>query len=251
MGLFDFLKGGSKTDSDERAVLRHAERVMDKRAMSPDRFASIEYLCRLATAEAWRALLPRFNFNVDPSITDREEKTYIFDSITANFENAVEPVKEFLRVSPSLTWPMKMLKTMVSSEDLVTELVSFLATYDTGYEKNAERKGQLISALEEEIDPRVPAAVLPFLADFTEDIRFAAVRTLVAQADEVAREPLIKLLIEDTSARIRSTVVEGLAERGWAIDVGQRDQIAKLLQLVPNGPWVITKDQKITRATRL
>lgn len=250
MGLFDFLKSG-KADGEERAVLRHAEKVMDKRAMSPDRFASIEYLCRLATAEAWRALLPRFNFVVDPSITDHEEKAYIFDAITANPENAVVPVKEFLRITPSLTWPAKMLKSMVSREDLVTELVNLLATHDTGYEKNAERKGQLISALEEETDPRVPAAVLPFLQDFTEDIRFAAVRTLAAQADELAREPLVKLLIEDASARIRCTVVEGLAARGWAIDAAQRDQVARLLQMLPNGPWVITKDLKITRATRL
>lgn len=255
MGLFDFLKGGkgsgSKTDGEERTVLRHAEKVMDKRAMSPDRFASIEFLCRMGSAEAWRALLPRFNFNVDPSITDREEKAYIFDSITANPENAVEPVEEYLRTAPSLTWPIKMLKSMLPREELVGELIDFLSTYDTGYEKNSERKGQIIAALEEEMDPRVPAAVLPFLEDFTEDIRFAAVRTLVAQGDEIARPPLFKMLVEDSSARIRAVVVEGLAERGWTIDPAQRDQVARLLQTVPGGPWIVTKDQKIGRATRL
>jgi hypothetical protein len=251
MGLFDFLKGkGStgKTETDERTVLRHAERVMDKRAMSPDRFASIEFLCRLATAEAWRALLPRFNFAVDPSIQDREEKNYIFESITGNPENAVDPVRDYLRSAASLTWPIKMLKSMLEPEDFVGELIDYLATFDTGYEKNAERKAQIIAALEEESDPRIAEAVLPFLEDFSEDIRFHTVRTLVAQnAESVARDALVKLLIDDQSARIRSTVVDGLAEKGWTIDPSQKDAVAKVLVTVPNGPFVVGGEGKIVR----
>src|SRR5260221_1335551 len=127
MGLFDFLKGrGGGAESDERAILRHSERVMDKRAMSPDRFASIEFLCKLGTAEAWRALLPRFNFVVDPSITDREEKSFIFESITGTPDNAVDPVKEYLRTTQAINWPIKMLRSMLEREDLVTELIDFL-----------------------------------------------------------------------------------------------------------------------------
>jgi hypothetical protein len=247
MGLFDFLKGkGGGRETDERAVLRHAERVMDKRAMSPDRFASIEYLCKLGTAEAWRALLPRYNFVVDPSITDREEKQFIFESITSNPENAVEPVSEYLRAALSLTWPIKMLKSMLSREDFVSELLEFLGTFDTGYEKNSERKGQLIAALEEEPDPHVTAGVLPFLEDFNEDVRFHAVRTLVAQGDEAAKAPLVKLLLNDASVRIRSTVVDGLGERGWTIDAADRDKVAPILQAVP-GNWALSKEGAIAR----
>src|SRR4051812_40003600 len=168
MGLFDFLKGkggGAGGTADEKALMRHAERVMDKRAMSPDRFGSIEFLARQSSGEAWRALLPRFNFNVDPTITDREEKQYIFEAITGNPENAVEPVREYLRTAPSLAWPIKMLKSMVTSEDLVTDLLEMLSKFDRGYEKNPERKVQTFLALEEEPDPRVPAAVMQFLED--------------------------------------------------------------------------------------
>lgn len=252
MGLFDFFKGkGGGGQVDERALMRHAERVLDKRAMSPDRFASIEYLCRLATPEAWRALLPRYNFSVDPSITDREEKNYIFEAITAHPDTAVEPVKEYLRSAPSLTWPINMLRKMLPREQFVGELIEVLKTYDTGYEKNPERKIQIIMALENEPDARVPAAVIPFLGDFSEDVRFHAVRTLVAQGDESARGPLLKLLLEDTSVRIRTTIVEGLAERGWAIDPDQRDRVAQILQTVPTGPWVVSKELKICRPVRL
>lgn len=252
MGLFDFLKGksGGTGAGDERALMRHAERVLDKRAMSPDRFASIEFLCRMGTAEAWRALLPRFNFNVDPSITDREEKQFIYEALTGSPENAVEPVKDFLRSAPALTWPIKMLRTIASREELVGELIDVLSTFDTGYEKNSERKAQLIMALEEEPDPRVAPAVLPFLEDFSEDVRFHTIRTLLAQGDEAARAPLYKLLLNDGSMRIRATIVDGLAERGWPVDAEQRDAVGRLLLTVPTGPWVVSKELKITRPVR-
>ena len=111
MGLFDFFrgKGASKPAAgvDEKTLAKHAERVLDKRALSPDRFASIEYLCRLATPEAWRIVLSRFNFTVDPSITDREEKQYIFDSIVGSPEHATEAICEYLRRSDPLNVTIK------------------------------------------------------------------------------------------------------------------------------------------------
>jgi HEAT repeat protein len=246
MGLFDIFKGKGGAN-DERALMRHAERVMDKRAMSPDRFASIEYLARLGTPEAWRALLPRYNFNVDPSITDREEKNFIFEAVKADPENAVEPLKEYLHDAQSVTWPIKMLRILLPREELVTELLEVLGTFDTGYEKNVERKTQIVMELEEETDPRVPAAVAPFLEDFSEDVRFHAIRTLLAQGDESVSGQLYNLLMNDTSMRIRTTAVDGLAERGWAMSAEQRDPVGKLLLTVPTGPWVVNGELKIAR----
>lgn len=251
MGLFDFFKGksGAKAQAaDDKTLSKHAERVMDKRALSPDRFASIEFLCKSASADAWRSVLPRFNFTVDPSITDREEKQYILDSIVAAPENAVEPVCEYLRNAEALNWPVKMLRKIVDRERLVSELLSLLSEFDTGYAKNADRKAQIIAELEEEKDPRVAAAVLPFLADFTEDVRFQAVRTLFQQGDaDVASAPLAKLLIEDDSARIRTTVVDGFAETRWVITADQRDRVASVLRSVPTGPWLLDGEGRVRR----
>jgi hypothetical protein len=249
MGFFDFLKGkgGKSAAADEKTLAKHGERVMDKRALSPDRFASIEFLCKTATEEAWRAVLPRFNFNVDPSITDREEKQYIFDSIVAAPDNAVEPVCEYLRSAESLNWPVKMLRKIVDRERLVGELLALLAEFDTGYVKQADRKAQIIAELEEEQDPRVAAAVLPFLKDFTEDVRFHAVRTLFRQGDATAAEPLATLLVEDDSARIRTTVVDGFAESGWSVPASLRERAAQALRSVPTGPWRLDEAGRVRR----
>lgn len=251
MGLFDFFKSKSSTKSapaDDRTLAKHAERVLDKRAMSPDRFASIEFLCRAATAESWRSVLPRFNFTVDPSITDREEKQYIFDSIVAAPDNAIEPICEYLRSAESLNWPVKMLRKIVDRERLVGELLELLSAFDTGYARNADRKAQIIAELEEERDERVAGAVVPFLADFTEDVRFQAVRTLFQQGDAaLGAAPVAKLFVEDDSARIRSTIVDGFAESQWAVPAEFREKFSAALRTIPTGPWAIDADGKLRR----
>lgn len=247
MGLFDFFKGKGGGTADERTIQKHAERVMDKRAMSPDRFGSIEFLCKLNTPEAWRAVLTRYNFSVDPSITDREEKQFIYESVIANPEKAVEPVREFLRTAQALNWPLKMLREMLEPADFIAEVLEFLETFDTGYEKNAERKSELIMAVEEPADERVSAVVLKFLEDFTEDVRFHAVRTLAVQGSDEARDPLLKLLLTDESMRIRTTVTEALSERGWLVPEEQRPRVAQLVSSVPTGRWGLDPDGRIVR----
>lgn len=240
MGLFDFLRGRNAGGADP--LQKHAERVLDKRAMSPDRFASIEYLCKVGTEEAWRALLPRFNFTVDPSITDREEKQFILEHISEARETAVEPVKEFLRKAQAVNWPIKMLRSLVPQEQFVAELIDVLSGEETAYQKNAERKIQAIIALEDCADPRVPDAIIPFLDDVSEDTRFHAVRTLLAQDDPKGAAPIFALLVRDDSLRIRTNVAEGLAEKGWACPEELREKVVPLLPRIPTGPYTLSAD---------
>ena len=249
MGLFDFFtkKGAASGDAQEKTLLRHAERVLDKRAMSPDRFASIEYLCKLGTEEAWRAILPRYNFTVDPSITDREEKQYIFDNINEATETALDPVKEFLRKANAVNWPIKMLKAMLSNEDFVTELLDVLKNEDTSYQKNPERKNQSIIALEDARDPRVPPVIAGFLEDVSEDTRFHAVRTLLAQDDPSSAAPLAALLAREDSMRIRTTIVDGLVEKKWPVAEEHREKIGAVLPRLPNGPFTLGADGILAR----
>lgn len=248
MGLFDFFRSKGPSN-DDKSVQKHAERVLDKRSMSPDRFAAIEYLCKLGNEEAWRALLPRYNFTVDPLSTDREEKQYIYESLTGSPEAALEPVKEFLRTAPAVTWPAKMLKA-ICPEEYVTELLDVLSTFDRGYSKTAERKQQLLMALEQERDERIGPAVLPFVEDFAEDVRFHAVRTVCAQDYPVAVETLVKQLLREESARIRVTIVDGLTERAWACPEELRSELQRLLPSLPTGSFSLKADGVLTKAAR-
>jgi hypothetical protein len=249
MGFLDFLfKRDAGGAGGEANLLKHAERVLDKRAMSPDRFASIEYLCNLATEDAWRALLPRYNFVVDPSITDREEKQFIFDRLSRAPESAVVPVKEFLRKTTSVNWAIKMLREIVPAEEYVTELLDVLQGEGTAYQKNADRKINAIMALEDALDPRITPALLGFLEDVSEDVRFHTVRTLLAQGDvEAAAGPLAALLGREESMRIKTNIADGLAEKAWAVPEDHRERTLAVLPRLPTGPYAMDAQGIITR----
>ena len=89
MGFFDFLKKkedankGSTPPPADKKVAGHAKVVADKRAQTYDRMESLQALADVRTAESAAALLKRFSFSIDPSITDQEEKDVAFEGIVA------------------------------------------------------------------------------------------------------------------------------------------------------------------------
>src|SRR5262245_20047974 len=122
MGLFDFLKGkgGRSAEATERDVMRHAERVMDKSSTvvaAQTRTDAIHYLARIGTAEAWRALLPRYDFVVtERPIDDGSEKRLVYDYFIEADESAIEPVLDYLRTAKSVSWPIKILRALVARD---------------------------------------------------------------------------------------------------------------------------------------
>ena len=110
MGLFDFLS----KKSAQSPVQKLAVKAADKRGMAPDRWEALQALARIDSEEAVEALLHRFTFYVDPTITDQEEKDAVFDSIVAKGATSVEPLKRFIKKSESLSWPLKMLDRVLA-----------------------------------------------------------------------------------------------------------------------------------------
>ncbi len=78
MGFFDLFTGGSGGGG---ALKKHAARVANKRAQAPDRWESIQALAQIGTPEAIDALLMRFSYLSDPSITDQEEKDAAYEAV--------------------------------------------------------------------------------------------------------------------------------------------------------------------------
>jgi hypothetical protein len=211
-GLF----GGRKSP-----VEKHASRVADKRAQAPDRWESIQALGAMKSAEAVQALLPRFTFYADPSITDQQEKEEVYRLIVESGEPSIEPVLRFLRSdrTESLGWPLKILGQLMAQECVVAELLDLLGTMDTEYARDPTRKVQLLQALEDFRDERICGELLRFLEDVNESARFHAVATIFAQVDPTpARQAVQRALAKEISMRVRTRMLEALAERHW--DVG-------------------------------
>src|SRR5580704_14724181 len=104
MGLFDLFKSGDKNPRAKGGAAKWAERI-EKRAQNYDRQEAITALSELGTPEAVEALLKRFTFHMDPSITDQEEKDAAFRGILRAGRGAIEPVRAFAARAESLAWP--------------------------------------------------------------------------------------------------------------------------------------------------
>jgi hypothetical protein len=264
LGLFDFFKRndnqadklGQKPPQVRREVARFAETAAKKRAQNYDRLEAIAGLADLAgplsnaaelektergraqleeheltRIDAAAALLPRFNFVIDPTITDQEEKQLAFEGIQAVGKDILEPLRVYAAKAESLSWSIKILRSAHGDdrEAIVAELLQWLEKWDTEYAKFVDPKVQLLVELEEYKDPRILAATEGFLLDVNETSRFHAVGVVLAQDDEAAIAPLVDMFIDEESLRIRNRVCEGFIPRGWVVPEERRAEMRKFL----------------------
>jgi hypothetical protein len=233
--------------SDAQTIEKHAQRIANKRAQAPDRWDSIQALSQLL-AQAKRdkapervasivaALLPRFGYYTDPTITDQEEKDLAFRVILEGGADGVPAIRQYMKGSESLTWALKMLDRLLSPSDVTAELLAVLEPMDTEYQRDPQRKLQVLQALEERRDLRIGAAVSRFFEDVNETARFHAVGAVLSQEDaESYRELADKLLAGEESIRVKTRVLERFAERGWPLSVAR-----PVLEKAPPPGWILS-----------
>ncbi|MFO0762444.1 MAG: HEAT repeat domain-containing protein [Byssovorax sp.] len=259
MGLFDFFrksnpppkgapqKGATAAPVDKK-VAGPAKVVADKRAQTYDRAEALQILADMKTPDAAAALLKRFTFSIDPSITDQEEKDIAFQGIVAAGPDVVPAVVEFCKKAEGLTWPLKILRELCDDEQYTTELLDLLSSYDTEYARNVDPKIQIIVALEEMVSSDVREIVATYLEDVNETVRFHAVQTTFAQNDAEAVPDLVKLLAAEESVRIKNKVAEGLVFRGWVIPADLRETVAQALR--DTAGFSIGADGKVSKTGR-
>jgi hypothetical protein len=229
MSVFSWF--GSKSNP-EVIIRKHAPRVANRRAQAPDRWESIQALGRAATPGAMEALLARFNFYVEPSIIDQEEKDAVFQILVAQREAAFEPVLRMLRRSESISWPLKVLSSWLTPSELVEELLRLLEPMDTEYERDPQRKIQILSALHAFADERVAPAVQRFLSDVNETVRFHAVEAILAQPNASEwQSALLAIVPGEESSRIRALVLGHAAQAKWNVGNALQD----LQRVLPPG----------------
>lgn len=238
MGIFDSLfrknpKGASSATNPapaaDKKISGPAKVVADKRAQTYDRLEAIQTLVAMNTPEASAALLKRFTFTIDPSITDSEEKDIAFRGIVASGKDVVPAVIDFCAKAEVLTWPLKILAELLDDNDYRNELIALLDRFDTEYARNVEPKIHVIQALEDVVHDDVRGAVERFFEDVNETVRFYAVQTTFAQGMPESVEALLDLLLQEESVRVKNKIAEGLLVRGWTIPEARRDAVEDAL----------------------
>lgn len=234
MGLFD-LFSKKKTEAprtSDRELARYERLLSSKLSQNIDRQEAIDALCRMESAASAAVLLKRFDWMLDPSITDQEEKEACARGIVAAGEAALGPVRAYCKKAESVMWPLKVLKGIVPSESLAEELLALLDQYDTEYVRNVEPKVQLITELAEHKSEDVRVALEPFLQDASEPVRFATVTSVFELGDSASVPGLVAALVSEESQRIKNRIAQRLAELGWATPA---ELAAELAAALPSG----------------
>lgn len=251
MGIFDFLKKGSTPPpapgkaSGNKKIAGHAKVVADKRAQTYDRQEAIAALVDIGGVEAAEALLKRFTFTIDPSITDQDEKESAFNGIVKVGKEAAPAVVLFCKRAEILTWPIRILRSVLSDAEYTEELLELADSFDTEYARNVEPKLQVINALADVKGDDVVKSVERFLDDVNESVRFSAVQTLFAQGNTASVEPLVTLLEAEESVRVKNKVCDGFVSAGWVVPKTLLERAQKATRELDD--YVVNGDGKVTR----
>jgi HEAT repeat protein len=240
MGLFDMFTGGSGSDK----ALKLKPKVTQKYGDPATRQKAIEQLGEMKVPEAVSVLLSRFTITVDPLTTDADEKERTFDLIKGFGQDAVPPIVEFLRTSEqAASWALRLLGDLIPEDQVIATCVTALQHLSAHYTRNPEKKVVLLHHVTGKQDPRIPPAVMPFLEDMGDDVKIAALKALGSFKYEPAREPMLKLLTADeTARRVQTSALAALAEAGFSLD-GYREQVEPLLV----EPFALGQDGRIQR----
>jgi len=227
MGLRELL---SREGRRRFALKRKIEKATNKWMQGPDRMKALYALRDDAGEGAIAGLLRRFAVQSDKSIDDEQEKEWVFETLVEMGERALPPLIRCLKTAESISWPLRVAEKLLDRDRLWDVIIQILGTMEPGYERDPTRKIQIIAYLGDVRDARVAPVVAPYLGDRDETVRLTALETLFKQRDELAREPILRLLADENeeSRRIKVRIAEGLCDIGWDVH-GYRGQIEKAL----------------------
>jgi len=230
MSLFSYF---SKDERQKRAVAGAVAKANSKHMPKDYRRAALSQVietARQGDTSAINGLVARFSVFAEPSIEDEEEKEWIHEELVQIGKPALPALfKAVEGGAESISFHLRTLEHILSEAEYNEKLLEIINKFDTEYERNPDRKIQLIVAIGDRNDPRIPKAIVRFLEDVDETVRFNAVKALARHRDEEScREPFIRLLLRDESQRVKDELVEILGELQWSVH-GYRKEVEAAL----------------------
>ncbi|MBL8923891.1 MAG: HEAT repeat domain-containing protein [Myxococcaceae bacterium] len=224
MGLFDIFKSSSPAEKAQKLKKKITEKYGEAQA----RQKAIDELVQTGSAEVVPVLMLRFTMLVEPQTTDADEKRMVFDAIVAQGEQAVPPVKDFLKKNEAASsWAVKILAAILPQEKVVEIVIDELKRLGVEYTRDPEKKEVLLHFLDGKHGPGITEAALAMLKDMSDDVKMTALRTLGTLKDASTREPILELLVhDDTAKRVQTRCVEVLHETGLEVQ-GYREKVEK------------------------
>ncbi len=212
MGLLDYF-------TKEGKLKRNVRRMSDRDAQPEDREASLFWLRDEGSPKAIYGLLSRFDMNLTQQLNDASEKEQTFNVLLNLGEPVIGPLKAWLKQCKQFAHPLRMLERLEGEESVIQAVYEILEAEVGKHTFHPEKKKELLVWLAERRHAGAAPLAANFVADFDEEVRYAAAEVLIAQATDDTREPLISMLTnaEEDSNRVKYRVCDVFKARGWSV----------------------------------
>ena len=219
--------------SKEKALQKTIEKATNKLAQQPDRWGALEKLKDDGTEDALVGLCRRFSVTSMKGVEDEAEKSWVVDTLVGKGTDALAAVIRYMKTAGELAFPLRVLER-IGSRDKVLEVADQLfASEPPGYVRMPDRRIDLLRWFSEwkpGTDDEVVSRLTPYVTDFDENSRFAAIDGMATRDPAKIAPPLIAALLrpDEESGRIKRAIVEVL-ENSKAPLGGQAAAVAAVL----------------------
>jgi hypothetical protein len=225
MGLLDLFGMGPLSPGKIDKIAKLASNPFAQ----PDvRMRELGRLMKDGTEPAIKGALKRFTQNASGHIADEDEKKWLEDRLVEEGAPALGPLSEYLRHEERITYALRAYQRIAGDERAVGFFIEVLNAYGPEDYRSSEAKLQLILALGEHLaDARVLPALVPFLRDHSDDVRFAVLdllervykdKKLPPEVERAALENFTHLILTDEAApRIQRRAAELCADSEWSL----------------------------------
>jgi HEAT repeat protein len=241
----EFLKRlfSNEDGPSEKQIRRAMKQVTQMHGEAGSRVAAMERLASWKTPESAAALLRRFTIQTPQESMDLEEKQYTVRLLSEMGAVAADPIRNFIRREPDVTFPVQALKAILSPEEFRKSLLELLESFASGYTRWSEAKTVLIKQLPKDAFAEVVDTVRRFLEDESDDVCIAAMDYMARAADDSVRETLIQLFFEaDSRPRVRGRILDHFLENEWPVK-GYRKRMEQIIEL----PYYLTSKGTVKR----
>ena len=141
-------------------------------------------------------------------------------------------------------WAVRLLSEILPENEVVDVCIEVLNKIGPDYTRDPEKKLVLIQTLTRKSGEKIPAALVPFLQDPSDEVRIETAFALAKHKDEASSAlPLVKALIDSSDRnRVASNIADALAETGFVVPEAEREAASKAL---PAG-YFISENGKVS-----
>ncbi len=236
MGLMSLFGKGPLS---EGKIAKIAKLASNPFAQPDVRMKEMQRLLDDGSPAALRGVLKRFAANASGHIADEDEKKWLEDEVVEVGEPALEPLREYISTQEQLSYALRAYRRIAGTDATIAFFISALQHYGPDDYRSSDAKVQLILELAQDLaDPRVLPALLPFLHDHSDEVRWAVMDLLERAHGERLLKPEVQAeaarqlgtiaLTDDNRPRVERRAAEILCEHEWQVGPGG-DSLAPLL----------------------